>query len=91
MRNRFELAGLKALAAAPAWRHRANFGSLETLCLFVGHPRSRHSLVGTLIDAHPDAVIAPELNMVELVKAGFEARQLWSLVLWKARRASFAG
>lgn len=47
--------------------------------LFVGQSRSGHSLVGSLIDAHPDAVIAHEIhalkhllrgaNIVELTRA----------------------
>lgn len=38
------------------------FESVETICLFIGNARSGHSLVGSLLDAHPHAVIAHELD-----------------------------
>lgn len=33
---------------------------MESFCLFVGYTRSGHSLVGTFLDAHPEAAIAHE-------------------------------
>jgi len=37
----------------------------EQMLLFVGYSRSGHSLVGSLLDAHPDAVIAHELHLLK--------------------------
>ncbi|MEZ5931156.1 MAG: hypothetical protein R3F54_04265 [Alphaproteobacteria bacterium] len=42
----------------------------ETLVLFVGQSRSGHSLVGSLIDAHPDAVIAHEIHALKHLLRG---------------------
>ncbi|UGS38813.1 sulfotransferase [Capillimicrobium parvum] len=36
------------------------FDDVELFCLFMGYTRSGHSLVGTVLDAHPEAVIAHE-------------------------------
>jgi hypothetical protein len=36
------------------------YDDVEVFCLFVGYTRSGHSLVGTVLDAHPEAVIAHE-------------------------------
>ncbi len=36
------------------------YDDVETFCLFVGYTRSGHSLVGTLLDAHPEVMIAHE-------------------------------
>ena len=48
---------------------------------FLGYSRSGHSLIGSLIDAHPDAVIAHELHALKHLNRGysFEAvvRALW--------------
>ena len=33
---------------------RALFDDLKTYCMFLGYPRSGHSLIGALLDAHPD-------------------------------------
>ena len=37
---------------------------VETLLLFIGYARSGHTLIGSLLDAHPHAVIANEYNML---------------------------
>ena len=37
---------------------------------FVGYSRSGHSLVGSLLDAHPDAVVAHELHALKHLAAG---------------------
>ena len=42
----------------------------ETLLLFVGYSRSGHSLVGSLIDAHPNAIISHELHAAKHLAAG---------------------
>jgi hypothetical protein len=46
------------------------FPDLSTLCLFIGHPRSGHTLGGALLDAHPNAVIAQKLDVLGLVLDG---------------------
>ena len=40
------------------------------LVFFLGYPRSGHSLVGSLLDAHPDAVIAHELHALRHLARG---------------------
>lgn len=37
-----------------------DFDDVESFCLFVGYTRSGHSIVGTILDAHPEAAIAHE-------------------------------
>ena len=38
---------------------------IKTLALFIGYARSGHTLIGSLLDAHPHIVIANELNVFE--------------------------
>ena len=64
---------------------RRFFDGVERYCMFVGYPRSGHSLVGSLLDAHPEAVIAHELDALRLVKWGFGRRQLYWLLLENSR------
>jgi hypothetical protein len=45
-------------------------GQPRTFCLFIGYPRSGHSLVGSLLDAHPDVAIANEVNVLRLLAEG---------------------
>ena len=72
-------------SAATARSDRSHFQSLERFCLFLGYPRSGHSLVGALLDAHPDAVIAHELDALRLVHVGFGRDQLFSSILRNSR------
>ncbi|WP_148863763.1 sulfotransferase family protein [Marinobacter fonticola] len=43
---------------------------VECFAQFLGFPRSGHSLIGALIDAHPDARISHELDAMGLHRAG---------------------
>jgi hypothetical protein len=42
------------------------YEDVESVCLFMGYTRSGHSLVGTILDAHPEAVIAHERAMFKV-------------------------
>jgi hypothetical protein len=62
------------------------YASVEAFCIFVGYPRSGHSLVGALLDAHPDMVIAHEANALRLVAAeGLRRRDLFERLLESSR------
>ena len=51
--------------------------------LFVGYPRSGHSIIGSFLDAHPNVVMAHELNTFEWVEANpnFTKTQLFNWLL----------
>lgn len=51
--------------------------------MFIGYPRSGHTLVGSLLDAHPDMVISHELDALRYLRAGFSRDQIFSLILHK--------
>ena len=63
-----------------AGRHARDFDAVETFCMFVGYPRSGHSLVGSLIDAHRHAIIAHELNALKCRRYGFSRRQIYFML-----------
>jgi len=48
----------------------------ESLVLFVGYSRSGHSLVGSLLDAHPQAIISHELHAMQLFQQGATFEEL---------------
>jgi hypothetical protein len=64
-----------------ARRSRDDFASVRAFLLFAGHARSGHSLVGALVDAHPNALVAHELDALKYVEAGFGRDQLFTLIL----------
>jgi Sulfotransferase family len=80
------------LASYPGGKkNRELFDGVETYCMFIGYPRSGHSLIGSLLDAHPNAVIAHELDALRFVKAGFDKHQLYQLLLDNSRRFTQRG
>jgi len=58
-----------------------NYDKLEHFCLFVGYPRSGHSIVGSMIDAHPDAIMAHELDFMKLLKNGASSTELYNKII----------
>ena len=57
------------------------FDDVETYLMFIGYPRSGHSLIGSILDAHPDAIISHELDVLKFIKAGFTKKQIFYLIL----------
>ena len=74
-----------------ARRTRADFKSIRTFCCFIGYPRSGHSLVEALIDAHPNATISHEINVIRYMQLGFSRSQLYALILQRSRRFAETG
>lgn len=81
----------RLLAARGALCRDRDLDTVETLCLFVGYPRSGHSLIGSLVDAHPDAAVAHRLDAVKYLQAGFAPRQVMALMLRNAQRFNARG
>src|SRR5829696_2032744 len=67
-------------------RDRRAFAEVERYAMFGGYPRSGHSVIGSLLNAHPDMVVAHELNALRYVQAGFSRLQLFSLLLESDRK-----
>ena len=70
-----------------AWaqkRYREEFDRVQTFCLFIGYPRSGHSLVGAMLNAHRHAVISHELDASQLILAGCSRNELYARILARA-------
>jgi len=67
------------------------FTSLETCCLFLGHTKSGGSLLGAMIDAHPAAAVADEIDVVAQLGAGLTASEVFHLLVRGARREAATG
>ena len=63
----------------------------ERLVLFVGQSRSGHSLVGSLIDAHPDAVIAHEIHALKHLTNGGSLAEVCRAIQLNARLFDMIG
>jgi hypothetical protein len=70
----------------------AAYSDLRAFCLFVGYPKSGHSLVGALLDAHPDMVIARAMNALALVAVdGMPRDEAFALLLENSREEALRG
>lgn len=53
--------------------------------MFLGYPRSGHTLIASLLNAHPEMVIAHELNVLRYVQRGFSRERIFALLLRRDR------
>ncbi len=72
-------------------QQRQRFEEVETYCMFVGYGRSGHSLVGALLDAHPDVAISHELDAARYFRLGFTRDQVYWLILRNERAFALRG
>ena len=57
------------------------YSKFKTFCLFIGYPRSGHTLIASLLNAHPNIVIGIELNVIVYSNLGFNRNQIiYSLI-----------
>lgn len=89
-RRRVKIAGQQLLGRLEALRSGHALHRVERAVLFVGYPRSGHTLVGAALDAHPDVRVAHELDLLRYVRVGASRQALLGLLLrrhrWFARR-----
>jgi hypothetical protein len=70
-----------------AWirrRFARDIAGVQHFLLFVGYPRSGHSLLGAMLNAHPDVVVSHELIANELIEQGCSREELYSRILARA-------
>ena len=75
----------EAARSADVYRH------VKTYCMFIGYPRSGHSIVGSLLDAHPNMVVAQELDALRCFSAGMNRQMVFHLLLENSRRFTQLG
>ncbi|MFB6307386.1 MAG: sulfotransferase [Flavobacteriales bacterium] len=74
---------MKAKKNAPVYKDY--FEKVQNYCMFVGYPRSSHSLIGSLLDAHPEIVIGHEEDALKFVNNYNFTRDR---IFWKLLRNS---
>lgn len=80
--------GVRLGSRLVASRAAKQFAQVRRFCLFVGPSRSGTTLVGSLLDAHPNACIATELDALGYLRRGYSRGQLF--VLLRANAATNA-
>lgn len=65
---------------------KSSFSDVHTYLMFVGYPRSGHTLVGSLLDAHPNSLVSHELDALYYVKEEYGKWPLFYLIQKNARK-----
>ena len=86
-----EMARFYLPSAYGGFKNKKLFKDIERYCMFIGYPRSGHSLIGALLDAHPNMIIAHELHTLKHIYSGFSKRQIYYLLLKNSRTFAKAG
>lgn len=68
-------------SAYGGFQNRKKFENLKIYCDFIGHSRSGHTLIGALLNAHPNIAIADELGVLKYAYLGFSRHQIYYLIL----------
>ncbi len=76
--------------AVHAW-YRRELEGVERFVVFVGYPRSGHTLVGSLLNAHPEVVVANELDALGFVARGVSRPALLGSLVARDRAFERAG
>jgi hypothetical protein len=63
-------------------RYRRRIREIERFCFFIGYARSGHTLLASLLDAHPEVVVSNELDAFRYIDHGFGKKQMYGLILW---------
>ncbi len=91
LQRKLRLVRQYAVSKARAPQYHDVFEGVETYCMFIGYPRSGHTLVGSLLDAHPEVVVGNELNTIRYVRYHFRRDQIYWLLLENTRHFSQKG
>lgn len=67
------------------------FRNVRTFCMFIGHTKSGSSLLGSLLDAHPDIILADEADALRYVADGFRKEQIFHILLKGSHREAMKG
>jgi hypothetical protein len=79
------------LSRQEARRLGGDLQALQAYTMFLGYPRSGHTLIGSLLNAHPEVVVAHELNALRYVQRGFTREQLFALLVRRDREFGSLG
>lgn len=67
------------------------YKDLKNFCLFIGHGRSGSTLVGSLLNAHPNIAISNELDALSYLERGFNQFQLFWIISFISKRIARRG
>ncbi len=60
---------------------RGSYDKIGIYCMFIGYPRSGHTLIGASLDAHPNVILGHEMDALKYVMKGESRDMLYSRLL----------
>ena len=66
--------------------NKKRYSRVRTFVMFIGYPRSGHSLIASLLDAHPNIIIGMEWGVLPHLKMGYRQTQLFYSIQQNSRR-----
>jgi hypothetical protein len=91
LRTRLSVARMYMRSHEWARKQADLFGEVRDYVMFLGHARSGGTLAGALLDAHPNAIIGDEVDVLQYVNAGFERDQIFHILLERSQRQAKKG
>ncbi|MEM7286256.1 MAG: sulfotransferase [Actinomycetota bacterium] len=67
------------------------FDDVESLCVFIGHVKSGGTMLGSLLDAHPHALVSDEVDLLHQMTRGFSRAELFHLIERSSQREADKG
>lgn len=67
------------------------YTDVTTFCTFIGYPRSGHSIVGSILDAHRSAVFSHRLDALRYLAVGYSPPTVYRMIEENSRRFASAG
>ena len=67
------------------------FQDVKTYCTFIGHMKSGGSMIGSLLDAHPNVILADEVYALRYIQAGFRREQIFHILLRASQKELLKG
>lgn len=64
---------------------RSEYDAIGIYCMFIGYPRSGHTLIGASLDAHPNVVLGHEMDALKFVIQGESRDKIYSRLLAMSR------
>lgn len=89
--TRTEIATFFGRATIDGVKNRRAFRDVERFCFLVGYPRSGSSLIGSLLNAHPEVMIAHEADALRYVRAGVTRNLLFAILMERDRQFASIG
>ena len=73
------------------WKNKKSYKNIEKFCLFIGYPRSGHSVVGSILDAHKNIIISHELDVLKYIDQGLKKEIIYGSILRNSLMKSIRG